>query len=101
MGEITVLIRAASEGDERASDRLYERLYNDLRRLARVRLDGDSPCASAEPDRGMVGIVDFPGRIPSARVQRVCGVEVDYRVVSRGAVKNRVDAILVEAWPID
>lgn len=38
MGEITVLIRAASEGDEGASARLYERLYGDLRRLARARL---------------------------------------------------------------
>jgi RNA polymerase sigma factor (TIGR02999 family) len=38
MGEITVLIRAASEGDERAADQLYERLYADLRRLARARL---------------------------------------------------------------
>ena len=38
MGEITVLIRAASEGDERASGKLYERLYADLRRLARARL---------------------------------------------------------------
>ena len=38
MGEITVLIRAASQGDERAASRLYERLYADLRRLARARL---------------------------------------------------------------
>jgi RNA polymerase sigma factor (TIGR02999 family) len=38
MGDITVLIRAASGGDERAADRLYERLYADLRRLARARL---------------------------------------------------------------
>lgn len=38
MGEITVLIRAASEGDEHAAERLYERQYGDLRRLARARL---------------------------------------------------------------
>lgn len=38
MGEITVLIRAASQGDERAASRLYEHLYADLRRLARARL---------------------------------------------------------------
>jgi len=38
MGEITVLIRAASGGDVDAADRLYERLYADLRRLARARL---------------------------------------------------------------
>lgn len=38
MGDITVLIHAASEGDERAADELYERLYADLRRLARARL---------------------------------------------------------------
>jgi RNA polymerase sigma factor (TIGR02999 family) len=38
MGDITVLIRAASGGDVRAADRLYERLYSDLRRLARARL---------------------------------------------------------------
>ena len=38
MGEITVLIRAASQGEEGAADRLYERLYADLRRLARARL---------------------------------------------------------------
>jgi RNA polymerase sigma factor (TIGR02999 family) len=38
MGEITLLIRAASDGDERAADRLYERLYGDLRRMARARL---------------------------------------------------------------
>jgi len=38
MGEITLLIRAASEGDSAAAGRLYERLYADLRRLARARL---------------------------------------------------------------
>jgi RNA polymerase sigma factor (TIGR02999 family) len=38
MGDITVLIRAAREGDAGAADRLYERLYADLRRLARARL---------------------------------------------------------------
>lgn len=38
MGDITVLIRAASQGDEGAAGRLYERLYSDLHRLARARL---------------------------------------------------------------
>ena len=38
MGEITTLIRAASSGDERAFDRLFALLYDDLHRLAHARL---------------------------------------------------------------
>ena len=38
MGEITEFIRAARAGDERAASQLYERLYGDLRRMARARL---------------------------------------------------------------
>ncbi len=43
MGEITTLIRAASAGDERAFDRLFSLLYNDLHRLAHARLRRNSP----------------------------------------------------------
>lgn len=38
MGEITELLRAAHAGDRGAADKIYEELYESLRRLARARL---------------------------------------------------------------
>src|SRR5262245_29676158 len=38
MGDVTLLIQRARDGDEQAADRLYARLYADLRRLAHARL---------------------------------------------------------------
>jgi RNA polymerase sigma factor (TIGR02999 family) len=43
MGEITTLIRAASSGDERAFDRLFTLLYDDMHRLAHARLKRGRP----------------------------------------------------------
>jgi RNA polymerase sigma factor (TIGR02999 family) len=42
MGEITTLIRAASQGEREAVDRLFGLLYDDLHRLAHARLRGNA-----------------------------------------------------------
>ncbi len=39
-GELTELLHAAQSGDRRASDELFERVYNELRRIAHARLLG-------------------------------------------------------------
>jgi RNA polymerase sigma factor (TIGR02999 family) len=41
MGDLTVLLRRAQDGDRGAVDALFEASYRELRRLARARLRGD------------------------------------------------------------
>jgi RNA polymerase sigma factor (TIGR02999 family) len=48
MGEITNLIQAAREGDAQALGGLYERLYDDLHRLARAKLRQGGPQTSLD-----------------------------------------------------
>ncbi|HEY6124794.1 MAG TPA: ECF-type sigma factor [Steroidobacteraceae bacterium] len=43
MGEITVLLNQAREGDESARERFFTRVYAELDRLARRHLSGQSP----------------------------------------------------------
>ena len=43
MGEITVLIRAAQQGDRAALDRLFSLLYDDLHRIAHARVRAGGP----------------------------------------------------------
>lgn len=41
MAEITELLQAANGGDAQASQRLFERVYGDLKRMAQARLSGN------------------------------------------------------------
>jgi len=54
MGDITVLIRAARDGDRGALDRLFEALYPELRRIAHLRLRRGFP----DPDLGTTALVN-------------------------------------------
>src|SRR5262245_31662089 len=45
-GEITVLLEAVARGDRAAFDRLFERVYAELKRIARRELAGASPYES-------------------------------------------------------
>lgn len=48
-GDVTALLLAWSDGDEAARSRLFEAVYDQLRRLARGRLRGERPDLSLAP----------------------------------------------------
>lgn len=53
MGDITVLIQRARDGDRQALDRLFEALYPEMRRIAHLRLRRGFP----DPDLGTTALV--------------------------------------------
>ena len=53
MGDITVLIQRARDGDRQALDQLFEALYPEMRRIAHLRLRRGFP----DPDLGTTALV--------------------------------------------
>lgn len=49
MSEITALLKAVERGEEDAKERLYERLYGDLKRLATSRMANEGPGHTLQP----------------------------------------------------
>jgi RNA polymerase sigma factor (TIGR02999 family) len=48
-GDVTALLLAWNDGDENSRSRLFEAVYDELRRLARGRLRGERPDLSLAP----------------------------------------------------
>ena len=48
-GEVTVLLRRWSSGDEGARDQLFPIVYDELRRLAAYHMRGEAPGALLQP----------------------------------------------------
>jgi RNA polymerase sigma factor (TIGR02999 family) len=89
MTDITVLLRAAGQGDGEAADRLFALLYGDLRRLARSRLRNSGEMTLLDTTALVhesflrfrhVGALDFPDRdhflAYAARVMRAVVVDM-------------------------
>jgi RNA polymerase sigma factor (TIGR02999 family) len=67
MGEVTILIRAARQGDREALDRLFALLYDDLHAIARARVRMSAPDT----------LLDTTGLVHETYARFAAGAELD------------------------